>query len=138
MQNGRGKQIGHRGDRWAAVALALMAALAIKLFFVQVVYHQAYVRKAQKTRGRAWPIRAPRGNIYDRNGNPLALNLKLFSVAADPGMIGDPVKAARRLSPLLKMPEAELQQLLAKNTRYVRLREAVDEQVAKAIHSLNY
>jgi len=138
MQNGRGKQIGHRGDRWAAVALALMAALAITLFFVQVVYHQAYVRKAQKTRGRAWPIRAPRGNIYDRNGNPLALNLKLFSVAADPGMIGDPVKAARRLSPLLKMPEAELQQLLAKNTRYVRLREAVDEQVAKAIHSLNY
>src|SRR5574340_1362463 len=90
MQNGRCKQIAHRGSRWAAVALALLAALAIKLFFVQVVYHRAYVKKAQQTRGRVWPIRAPRGNIFDRNGNPLALNLKLFSVAADPGMIKNP------------------------------------------------
>jgi stage V sporulation protein D (sporulation-specific penicillin-binding protein) len=137
MQSGRCKQIGWRGSRWAVVTLLLMAALAVKLFIVQVVLHQEYVAKAQRTRGRTWPINAPRGNIYDRNGNPLALNLKLYSVAADPSLIDDPAATAKRLAPLLKMPEDELKAKLSQGGQYVRLREAVDEQVADAVRELN-
>jgi len=138
MHSGRCKQIAWRGSRWAVVALALMAALAVKLFFVQVVYHGRYVKKAERTRGRTWPIRAPRGNIYDRNGNPLALNLKLFSVAADPSQIEDPAATAKRLAPLLKMPVTELEAKLSRSGEYVLLRDAVDEQVAHEIQKLNY
>ncbi len=138
MQSGRCcKQIGWRGSRWAALALLLMAALAVKLFAVQIVLHKEYMAKAQRTRGRTWPINAPRGNIYDRNGNPLALNLKLYSVAADPSMIDDPAATAKRLAPLLRMPEDELEAKLSGDGEYVMLREAVDEQVANAVRDLN-
>jgi len=137
VENGFGRQLGRRGRAWAVVAVALMAALAARLFYIQVVEHDWYVRKAELTRGRRWPIHAPRGNIYDRNGNPLALNLKLFAVAADPREIKDVGKTAKELAPLLRMKEEELASALGRDTRYVALRPTVDEPVAEAIRRLN-
>ncbi len=145
MEDDGRRQIARRGARWAAVAMLLLAALALKLFFVQLVFHSAYREKAKQTGGRAWPIRSPRGLIYDRNGNPLALNLKLFSVAADPKLIGDPTATAKQLAPLLRMPVAQLESKLSfgedsgpgKKVRYVPLRATVDEPVAEAIRQLD-
>jgi len=138
VENGGRRQITRRGSAWAAIALALLLALAVRLFLVQAVYHRAYRRKAETTQGRRWPIRSPRGNIYDRNGNPLALNLKLYSVAADPTRVRDPAAAAKRLSSLLRIPEAELVAKLTptNGSRYVLLRAAVDAPAAAEIRRL--
>jgi stage V sporulation protein D (sporulation-specific penicillin-binding protein) len=124
---------------WRLVATALFVVLMGKLGWVQGIKHTYYQKRAQETRGRHWPKPAPRGNIYDRNGTPLALNLKLFTVAADPyrDSIPDPQALAAKLAPLLRMPVAELTEKLTwRGSRYVRLREDVDEQVADQIRKL--
>jgi stage V sporulation protein D (sporulation-specific penicillin-binding protein) len=116
------------------------AMLAAKLFAIQVVEHGRYSGEAEKIQGRRWPIQAPRGNIYDRNGNPLALNLKLFSVAVDPGLVDRPAEVAGKLQPLLRMGQGELRERLTakEGVRYVRLQEGVDRPIASAIRKLDY
>ena len=134
------RQIARRGRGWAVAAMLGFAMLAAKLFAIQVVEHGRYSGEAEKIQGRRWPIQAPRGNIYDRNGNPLALNLKLFSVAADPGLVDRPAEVAGKLQPLLRMGQGELRERLTakEGVRYVRLQEGVDRPIASAIRKLDY
>jgi stage V sporulation protein D (sporulation-specific penicillin-binding protein) len=139
MEQSGPRLLASRTRIWRLAATALFIVLMGKLGWVQGIKHAYYRERAQETRGRHWPIPAPRGNIYDRNDTPLALNLKLFTVAVDPfgSNIPDPPGLAAKLAPLLRMPVAELTEKLTwKGSRYVRLREDVDEQVAEEIRKL--
>jgi len=131
-------QIRNRGRIWAIIAAVAFLALAARLFWIQIVQHDTYYRDALEVQGRTWPIEAPRGIIYDRNGNPLALNLKVYSVAADPKLIAEPSTVAAELEPLLRLPQADLRQKLnaPDRVRWVRLQESVDEPAADAIRDL--
>jgi cell division protein FtsI/penicillin-binding protein 2 len=112
--------------------------LAARLWSIQISRHEEYRAEATRTQARHWPIPAPRGIIYDRNGNPLALNLKVYSVAVDPELVEDSSELAAQLQPLLKMPTAELESKLApkEGVRYIRLRGSVDVPVAEAVREL--
>ena len=147
MQQGSPGLFERRTQRWSAVATALFLLLAARLGWVQVIRHDYYRAEADKTIIRRWPIPAPRGNIYDRNGLPLALNLKLSSIAADPKYLSDSATAAEQLAPLLRMPKEQIVAKLrgprpddsgkTREVRFVRLRENVDEPIAEAIRKLN-
>ena len=132
-------QIGRRGRVWCVVALAFLILLAARLWSIQITNHEEYRAETTKIRTRSWPISAPRGNIYDRNGNPLALNLKVHSVAVDPELVDSPPDLAAQLQPLLRMPKRELESKLApkEGVRYVRLRGSVDAPVALAVRDLD-
>ena len=127
-----------RSRVWALVAMAAFLGLGWKLFSIQVLQHEEYRAEASKMQGRRWPMEAPRGNVYDRNGNPLALNLKLYSVAADPALVDDPAEIATELEPLLRVPKASLSRTLEAKpgVRYVRLQDSVDRPAAEAIREL--
>ncbi|MBN1460956.1 MAG: penicillin-binding protein 2 [Armatimonadetes bacterium] len=131
-------QIRHRGRIWAIIAAVAFLALAARLFWIQILHHETYYQDALEIQGRTWPIEAPRGNIYDRHGNPLALNLKVYSVAADPKLIAEPSTVAAQLEPLLRLPQADLQRKLTakERVRWVRLQESVDQPAAEAIRNL--
>lgn len=132
------REMARRAHAWGLVAVVLFAGLAFRLFQIQVLGHAHHRRRAEATQGRRWPIPAPRGNLYDRNGTPLALNLKLYSIAADPKLIAKPKWRARQLAPLLRMPAAELASKLApKEPRWVPLRASVDEPVATRVRKLD-
>ncbi len=151
MQRSGGRQIERRGKVWSAIAMALFALLAARLFSIQVLQHEHFARLAEECQGRTWSLPAPRGYIYDRNGTPLALNIEVFSVAADPetmfhskgpagaGSPRSPEEAAAKLAPLLHMPQEELARKLTPKggDRHVLLCDSVDEQVAKAIRALD-
>ena len=135
-------QIANRGMLWSVIALAAFGGLAVKLFYIQVVEHRNYRDKADEIRDRWWPIEAPRGIIYDRNGNPLALNLKLYSVAADPKLLRTRrVEVAKKLTTLLRRSQPELLAKLSPpsdKVRFVRLQDSVDAPVAEAVGKLDY
>ena len=118
----------------------------VRLAWIQLVKHSYYTARAERIIGRHWPIPAPRGRIRDRNGVPLALNLKLYSIAADPKLLGDLPQAAKRLSPVLRLPEPKLVDLLmgrkrdgtlpSRPVRFALLRENVDEPTAGDVKAL--
>ncbi len=56
------------------IVIAIFAVLALRLMTLQLLEAPVYKTKAEQNRFRFLPIRAPRGEIVDRNGKVLAAN----------------------------------------------------------------
>ena len=61
-----------------------VAALIIGLYFCQIYQGDKYIRLAHSNRLRMIRFPAPRGEIFDRNGVPLAVNDTTFSIMGYP------------------------------------------------------
>jgi len=70
---------------WAILVIVLISRLvAIQIFSVDLYKNLAKVQQLRKK-----PAPAPRGNIFDRNGIPLAINNLFYDIHADPTCIID-------------------------------------------------
>jgi penicillin-binding protein 2 len=66
------RQTGRRLDVLCLIALAIFLIFTARLYWMQVINHEAYTEMALQNRLRRLPIKAPRGRIIDRNGVVLA------------------------------------------------------------------
>ena len=66
------------------------AAIGFRLFFLHVVYSADYKQRAERQQQRKLDLSPRRGVIYDRNGNELAISIKVDSMFAVPEDIKDP------------------------------------------------
>jgi cell division protein FtsI (penicillin-binding protein 3) len=114
-------------------ALLFLGALLIRAFYVQVIAAPGLQKQADAQHIRTVQLDAPRGIIYDRDGEELAISETMATVYADPGQIKDPVAIAQRLSPILdRSPEELLAKLTSGSDCEVLARKvapAVGEQV---------
>lgn len=74
------KLFNSRYQQIVGIIFVLMAVLAIRLFVVTVLQHDRWSAEASDQNTKTIQTSAPRGNIYDRNGNALALNKQVFTV----------------------------------------------------------
>lgn len=72
--------------------------LWVRLFQVQYIRHDEYLRTAEKQRVAPRVVAADRGGIFDREGRPLAMNVRRSSVAVQPSRVEDAAAVARALS----------------------------------------
>lgn len=102
--------------------------LLVRLFVLQIIEGPIFLSQAQGNGIRIKIVHAPRGVIYDRNGEVLARNRPAFRVAWDLGKTKkeDRDKVIIPLSSILKIPEAEIRD---KITGFDKL---VDEGLAPA------
>jgi penicillin-binding protein 2 len=102
-------------------ALAMFGIIFFRLWFLQVLNGQAYVKQAQVNQVREISTPAPRGEIFDQNHNVLVDNTKELDVEISPASlpakltqlnIGDTPKADRavyrRLAHVLGMSTAPI------------------------------
>ena len=74
---------------YAGIIFGLLALLCFKLAVVQLFYNDVYQIKAKDNRIRLVSIKAPRGEIYDRNGETLAANELVYILSlTNPGEAG--------------------------------------------------
>ena len=71
---------------WALLFLSfvLVMILVLRLFYIQVLRYESYLAQSEHIRIDREVIEAPRGFIYDRNGDVLAENRMSYSITADP------------------------------------------------------
>jgi cell division protein FtsI/penicillin-binding protein 2 len=93
---------------FARVCLLWALLLFARLFQLQVVEHHEYVRLAQQQQERNVELRAPRGNIFDRNGSALAMSVPVESVCINPLRVPDPAIAADILAQVLHLDPSDL------------------------------
>ena len=67
--------------------MAMLAALAIRFWVLQVSHYQVYQQQAENNRIREIPIIAPRGALLDRNGVPLVDNTPAFNIVVSPDLM---------------------------------------------------
>lgn len=86
----------------------LFCALIARLFVLQVVDGEDLRAKAAEQWYRDLPLKAPRGKIYDRNKQPLAVNADVYSVYVRPSAVNNPQAVASDLAKLLDLSYEKL------------------------------
>lgn len=82
-------------------------------------------------------LQSPRGTIYDRNGNPLAMSMMTKSLYADPSMIKKtPEEIAELLAPYVTIPKDEIASRLRQDTAFVWLDRMMDPDKSKAVQEI--
>src|SRR5204862_5125310 len=84
------------------------AAIGTRLYFLHVVHSADYRQRAERQQQRTFEVTPPRGIIYDRNKNELAVSVKVDSVFAVPDEIDQPAKTAKTLSKILGVPANDI------------------------------
>ena len=118
------------------LAVIFIILLAGYLFLIQVVDIGKYRAKARSQRvGRIFSMR---GDIYDRNGIKLATDKVFSDVYAHPADYDHtPEELAKKLSPILNIPENTLLQKLKKPGPVITLKKDIDRNAAKEISALH-
>ncbi|MFP5236323.1 MAG: penicillin-binding protein [Acidobacteriota bacterium] len=119
-------------------------AIAVRLFWLQVVRHQEYIERAQKEQQRTFDVAPRRGVLYDRNMRELAMTVQVPSIYAVPSEIEDKDAAAKTLASIVhtnpedrQTAEAEIAKRLAAGREFAWVARRVNPDVAAQVKALN-
>ena len=94
----------------ARVAYVWAGLIFLRLLELQIISHDDYRKQAEQQQVRQIELRAPRGQIQDRSGQPLAISLPVDSVCLNPMRVPDAMRAAELLGGILSMDRDALRE----------------------------
>lgn len=107
----------------AMAGLGLLLLLRVISFQIQqdprVLAEFAALRESLS--GSVERIESDRGRIYDRNGNPLAVNTRQYRVSISPSLVSNPARTAAQLAAILNLHELDLYDLLTSDAPSIPL-----------------
>jgi stage V sporulation protein D (sporulation-specific penicillin-binding protein) len=131
---------GRLGRRRTIALLGIFALVFLSLIgrmvFLQIVSGDYLNWKAFTYRMRPVPIQADRGEILDRNGQPLLTNKVCESVYAEPILIKSKPAAAQALAPILEMKPEELETRMNRPSFFEWLKRKVAPEVVAKVKAL--
>jgi penicillin-binding protein 2 len=74
------RMFGRRIVAASFIIMLLLGALGSRLFYLQILRHDHFSELSQGNRIRIDPLPPPRGLIFDREGQPLALNRPAYQL----------------------------------------------------------
>src|SRR6201997_4739541 len=105
------------------VAIALFSVIFFRLWYLQVLSGEKYVREANANRVRDLPIPAPRGQILDREGQPVVASRTTNAVQIVPSALPPPghprLALYQRLGRLLGMSAAHIEAIVVRERQAV-------------------
>ncbi len=109
----------------------------VRLADLMLLDHQKLLRLATLQHTKNQQILVRRGNIYDRRGKELALNLERPSLYGDPSMVDSPEKVAATLGSAIKASRTAIMRKLKEERRFVWLARKVSPEEAASVLKLN-
>jgi len=120
----------------AALLAGAFGGLTARLAWLQLIRGPELASLAERQYSRTVVLPAQRGPIVDRNGASLATSTPAESLFAQPRALGDPVRVAGRLAPILRVPAGELHAQLTSARAFVWLRRRLPPAVAAEVRAL--
>lgn len=118
----------------ALIALCcVFTALFGRLLYIQIIDGAELRAKAAEQWYRDLPLKAPRGNIYDRNGNVLADSKDVFTLYARPNAVTDKEAAADAVSAALSLDRETVIKKLSSSVGEVTLKRKISATDAYAL-----
>ncbi|HEV8473866.1 MAG TPA: penicillin-binding transpeptidase domain-containing protein [Methylomirabilota bacterium] len=112
------------------------AGVTGRLAWLMIAKQGELAQLAERQYSRTVVLQGPRGQIVDRHGAPLATSTPAESLFAQPRLMGDPVRAAARLAPVIGVPERELRAALTSGRSFVWLKRRLPPDVAARVRGL--
>jgi cell division protein FtsI (penicillin-binding protein 3) len=130
---------GKRLRIFARICLGWGLILVLRLIDLQIIHHPKYLKYAESQQVRNVQVKAPRGNLYDRTGEALAMSVEAESVVVNPARIPDPSVAAGLLSAQLGLDAKPLllkiQQAKAKKKGFLYVKRKISDDEAERLRS---
>ena len=92
----------------ALLVLFAFGLLALRFFYLQVWRYYDFHALSEENRVALLPIQAPRGEIFDRNGNIIARNASAFALEIEPHKVPNLEETLQYLGTLIKLDELDL------------------------------
>jgi len=83
------------------------------LFYIQCFKHEYYELRARQQHEKKFVLLGARGNIYDRNGTPIATSEPCFSIFCTPRYTHDVVRLGRELAKVSGAPLSQIKKQIA-------------------------
>ncbi|MBI3313448.1 MAG: penicillin-binding protein 2 [Candidatus Omnitrophica bacterium] len=103
--------------------------LGLGLFNAQVLEGRRYRKLSEQNRIRLIPLEAPRGRVFDRNGQLLATNRPSYDVVATPEDVTPEVFS--RLAKLLGVPEKKIRERMSGPQEYPFAPVVIQEDISR-------
>ncbi len=129
--------IKHRIITCLVVTAVIFLGLEIRLWNIQVIRHSPIKKTAVKQFKHKIYLNPDRGNIYDRNGDELALDINVDSVFAVPSEISNPRRTSRKLAGILGLNESSLAGKLRKRSSFAWVKRKVGTSLSMKVRKLN-
>jgi penicillin-binding protein 2 len=108
---------------WFSLAvIAIFLLLALRLWYLQVVSAERYQHLSERNRTRYVPVSAPRGPIYDRDGELLVGNRPSFAISVLRQEVQNREELVTRLAHYLAADPDDLQRKWVSGSRLPRFR----------------
>jgi len=95
------------------------------LFYIQCIQHELYAQKAKNQHERKFVLIGERGNIYDRNGLPIAISQPAFSIFCTPRYVKSRERVAKEAGRIAHISPAKIKELM-RNRDFFWLERKVD------------
>ncbi len=120
--------------------LVVLAAVLVKVGMLQTFEGDSLRSAATQQWTRDRPLRAPRGSIFDRNGEELALSVPASTIAVNPRQVTDPIGTAQTFATVLGLDDARRDELAtamaARDRGFLYVARQVDDGLAAQIGGL--
>jgi cell division protein FtsI (penicillin-binding protein 3) len=121
-----------------AAFLLLFAIVLVRAVWLQGVRGAELRANALSQQTETVTVPGFRGRILDRDGDPLAMSEEAATVFATPYQVDDPSDTARRLAPLLDVPEDQIFDALSnRESGFEYLRRELDLVAAERVRKLD-
>ena len=117
--------------------LCAFLLLIARSFQIQFFQSQDWTDFANKQIQRNLRLEPRRGDIYDRNGQELAVSIEMESLSANPRIIENPAATARQLSRVIQIPASRLHKKLRQKRAFVWLKHYLSPKQADAVRALS-
>jgi len=95
---------------WLCVIFTAWALIIVfRLFWLQIVRHEEFVKRAEQQQQRTFEVAPRRGVLYDRNLHELAMTVLVDSIVAVPKEMGNKQAAAHALAAIVHTDESDAQ-----------------------------
>jgi cell division protein FtsI (penicillin-binding protein 3) len=120
----------------AAILALAFGGLTGRLTWLMIVKRAELAQLAERQYSRTVVLPAQRGPIVDRQGTSLATSMATESLFVHPRSVGDPVRVAARLAPLIEAGQPEIHAALTSGRPFVWLRRRLPPPVVEQVKAL--
>lgn len=121
----------------AGVFIFWCCAICFRLVYLQVFSYGRFEQRAQHQQQRTEEVSAPRGVIFDRNGQELAMSINVDSVFAVPSEMPKPASTISLIARITKQDPRELLAKCEAAKSFCWLARKPDPEISARIRSLN-
>lgn len=122
---------------FACIASIMLIALFVRLFFIMIVDSQKYAAAIKELHEREREIKAPRGEICDRNGVVIATNKTVCTVSVIYSQMENREEVIKVLTEELGLSEEEVRKKVEKVSVREKIKSNVEKEVGDRIRNYN-